>query len=210
MQVAFIICALWVTNEKFASNGRAWAPFQADKLGAMTVGLLTPELWVGLVSIAAYFVAVLAQLALFSPEIRSNMAMGEPWATAVFVFFAVVLLVQSHRRYELERRGAHEKEQAASVERLARAFLAIRDYANTPLQTIESTAALLVMTRPDAAESMAPIGRAVGRLRELNQVLSKLESRVEWRTSDTAFDAEQLLAEVGASGEYATRAGERH
>src|SRR6185436_2506935 len=31
LQIAFIICALWVTNEKFATNGRAWAPFQADK-----------------------------------------------------------------------------------------------------------------------------------------------------------------------------------
>jgi hypothetical protein len=196
-QIAFIICALWYTNARYAEASHPWAPFQADKLGALTVGLLTPELWVGLISIGGYFVAVLTQYALFPPEIRGRMAVGEPWATAVFVFFAVVLLIQTHRRYKLERRAARAKEEAASLERLARAFLAIRDYANTPLQTIDCTTALVALTNPELATTLAPIGRAVDRLRDLNHLLSKLQSRVDWRSGDTSFDPERMLQDVG-------------
>src|SRR5689334_8955719 len=43
---AIIILALWFSNAAYAASGQTWVPFQADKLGMVTVALLAPELWV--------------------------------------------------------------------------------------------------------------------------------------------------------------------
>src|SRR5262245_8129090 len=54
VNVAVVSIALWFTNSAYAESGRTWVPFQANKLGMVTVSLLAPELWVGGVSIATY------------------------------------------------------------------------------------------------------------------------------------------------------------
>src|SRR6188508_1409301 len=46
VNVVVILVALWFTNAVYAESGRAWVPFQADKLGMLTVALIAPELWV--------------------------------------------------------------------------------------------------------------------------------------------------------------------
>ena len=46
-----IQAALWFTNQAYAESGRPWTPFQPAKLGMLTVSLLAPEPWVGLLCI---------------------------------------------------------------------------------------------------------------------------------------------------------------
>ena len=57
--VAFLIntiamlIALWITSGYWAAGG-PWTPFQANKLGALAVPMLAPQLGVGLASIAGF------------------------------------------------------------------------------------------------------------------------------------------------------------
>jgi hypothetical protein len=188
-----IAACLAVVNWGFANGARPWSPFQANKLGILTVGLLTPELWVGLVSIAAYTGSALVEWTLFSPEVRHHVELGEPWATAVIGLFGVVLLIQSVRRYDLEFRAALAEANAHAAERLARTLLGVRDFANTPLQTITATAAELAERHPELRDQNARMMRAIDRLRELNRLLSKHEAEMDWRDGAESFDPERLL-----------------
>src|SRR5688572_15432758 len=48
-----MLVALWITSGYWATADE-WTPFQANKLGALAVALLAPELSVGLVAIAGF------------------------------------------------------------------------------------------------------------------------------------------------------------
>jgi hypothetical protein len=193
LNTGVVTAFLWVMNAHFATLGRGWAPYQANKLGALTVAFLTPELLVGLVSIAAYGGSAVLQWILFSLPVRSHLAVGEPWATLAYCGFAVVLLFQFHRRYVLERQIAHAQANALALEHLARNFLVVRDFTNTPLQTIVSTAELVALRHPDMSGELKPIEDAIRRLRELNQFLSRHDASIRWDKSTESIDADTLL-----------------
>jgi dolichyl-phosphate-mannose--protein O-mannosyl transferase len=191
VNVMTIVAMLSVESAAYANYGARWAPFQAHKLGIITVGLLTPEIWVGLVSIAGYGGAALAQWWTFSPAVRAHLSLGEPWATVIFCVFGAALLIQSSRRYVIERQLLKSEHETASMTRLAQAFLAVRDLSNSPLQTIESATELACLRHPELAQELDPVQRALDRLRKLDELLARCE--VQASTVQTSFDAESLL-----------------
>jgi len=197
INTASIAIMLWLDNEHWVTIGPRWAPFQANKLGAITVGLLTPEISVGVISIAAYAGAAVVQWLTWDPAQRAVLARGEPMPTLIFAAFGVVLLVFSTRRYAVERHLVEQAEASAAMETLARTLLAVRDFANTPLQTIESAASLVRMRHPEATVELQRIERALDRMRELNGLLSQHESHLRWTKEDESFDAVERLRREG-------------
>lgn len=197
---ATVVAMLCIDNAHWATLGAHWAPFQAQKLGALTVGLLTPEIAVGIISILAYAATAVVQWALFAPSVRAELARGEPMVTCIFALFGIAILIVGTRRYAIERRLVEKQREAAALEQLARALMAVRDFANTPLQTIESATALARMLHPDAAAQLERIERALERLRGLNQILSRHEAHIHWEPGDESFDAVDRLVE-GAEDE---------
>jgi len=197
VNTAAIVAMLIMTNAHWAALGAHWAPFQANKLGALTVGLLTPEIAVGVVCIGAYAASAVVQFALFAPALRLGLARGEPLVTCIFAVFGLIILIVGTRRYALERRLLENQHRAAALEELARSMLAVRDFANTPLQTIEAATALAREQHPAAATQLGRIERALERLRALNAILSRHESHVQWERGDESFDAlERLVADA--------------
>src|SRR5262249_10892574 len=86
-----------------------------------------------------------------------------------------------------------QEHEAAALEKLARTLLAVRDFANTPLQTIEAATALARKQHPEVGEQLGTIERALARMRELNRVLSGHEAHVRWQPGDESFDALERL-----------------
>jgi hypothetical protein len=205
VDAAALIALLWHGNAHWALLGARWAPFQANKLGAFIVGLLTPELWVGVVAILGYGLSAVLQWSLFAPEVRASLAVGEPAITLVFMAFGLALLVQSLRRFALERRLVRRQEEAVTLERLARALLAVRDLTNTPVQTIEFTAALLRARNPELGPALERLDRAIASLHELNHVLADYEADVEWHPGGESFDAREVLRRANSSTEREVR-----
>ena len=198
---AAVVAMLWINNAHWALLGAHWAPFQANKLGALTVGLLTPEIAVGVISIVAYAASAVVQWALLAPSVRAELARGEPMTTCIFALFGIVILVFATRRYAIERRLVEREHQAAALEKLARALLAVRDFANTPLQTIETATALARLQHPDSATQLDRIERALDRLRGLNRLLSRHEAHIRWQPGDESFDAVAQLAKTADEDE---------
>jgi hypothetical protein len=78
------------------------------------------------------------------------------------------------------------------IEELARMSLAVRDLANTPLQTLELTLELL--RRSDADPTIVErLSRSLQRLRRLNELLASYEQDVVWTARQESFDAVRVL-----------------
>jgi hypothetical protein len=197
VNTAAVVALLVISNQHWAALGAHWAPFQANKLGALTIGLLTPEIPVGIACIVAYAGAAVVQFLLFAPALREQLTRGEPLVTCIFAIFGIIILIVGTRRYALERRLLEQEHEAAALQKLARALLAVRDFANTPLQTIEAATTLARLQHPEAAKQLEHIDRALDRLRGLNRVLAHHENHLRWQPGDESFDALEELTGPG-------------
>jgi hypothetical protein len=83
--------------------------------------------------------------------------------------------------------------ESIATQRLARAFLALRDFTNTPLQTIELAAGIMRKQHPEWGPIIDRIDRSVDRLYRLNHTFSVYESRIEWTDDDLTPDPTALV-----------------
>lgn len=187
--------ALFVRDPYYAQFGN-WMPFQANKLACVVVALLAPQLWAAFAAIAIHVTSATLVLVTVGPELRETIVF-EPVGTFAYGFVAVGLALYRQRRLALEREVATARAEIVGKERLARTILALRELANTPIQTIELCTEILRVRGPSAdPEVLARLQRAVQRLRELSELLARYQSGVTWDVADTSIDA---LAELEGS-----------
>jgi hypothetical protein len=109
-----MLVALWITSGYWATTGRAWTPFQANKLGALAVSLLAPQLGVGLASIAGFAAMAIGKFYFLDPEIQRGFPVGEPWLILIYALFAGVLLIYRLRRLGTRTRNAAHSGRSSS------------------------------------------------------------------------------------------------
>jgi hypothetical protein len=184
-----ILVALWITSGYWAATGRAWTPFQANKLGALAVPMLAPQLGVGLASIAGFAAMAIVRFYFLDPEIQRGFPVGEPWLILVYALFAGVLLVYRLRGLAIEREMLRVQTEAAASEQLARTFVRLSDYANTPIQTITFATELLRATNHhDLKPILDRLERAVERLKELSDALTRYQKAHQWSPGEESLD----------------------
>jgi hypothetical protein len=210
-----ILVALWITSGYWATAGRAWTPFQANKLGALAVPLLAPELGVGLASIAGFAATAIGKFYFLDPEIQRGLPMGEPWFVLIYALFGGVLLIYRIRGLALEREMLRVQAEAAAAEQLARTFLRLRDYTNTPIQTIAFTTELLRAKNHDLKPILDRLERAVEKLTELSRALTGYENAHKWSPGEESLDATMMDEQLfGSKPRFASliaaRLGNRH
>jgi hypothetical protein len=189
INTATILVALWITSRYWASAGRPWTPFQANKLGALAVPLLAPELGVGLVAIAGFAATAIGRFYFLDPDIQRGLPVGEPWTVLPYALFGGVLLVYRLRGLSLEREMLRLHAEAAAAEQQARVLLRLRDYANTPIQTIAFTARLIRQRSPDLGALVDRLERAAGRLTKLSRALTRYQSKHKGSANDESPDS---------------------
>jgi hypothetical protein len=194
-----ILVALWITSGYWATSGRAWTPFQANKLGALAVPILAPQLGVGLASIAGFAAIAIGKFYFLDPEIHRGFPVGEPWFILIYALFGGVLLIYRLRGLALEREMLRVQAEAAAAEQLARTFLRLRDYTNTPIQTIAFTTELLRAKHDDLKPVLDRLERAVDKLTELSHSLSGYENAHKWSPGDESLDATMMDEQVFGS-----------
>jgi len=195
INILVALVALWITSGYWAPT-QAWTPFQANKLGALTVPLVAPELSVGLVSIAGFAGTAIAKFYVLDPEIQQRLPIGEPWFVLIFAMFGGVLLVYRLRGLAFERDMLRLQAEAAVAAEVARGFLRLRDYANTPIQTIVFATELLRRHHPDLESVLLCIDRATARLLELSRALKSYESMNNFSPGDRSLDGAELTDEA--------------
>ena len=194
-----ILVALWITSGYWAMTGKPWTPFQANKLGVVAVAMLAPQLEVGLVSIAGFAAMAIGKFYFLDPEIQRGFPVGEPWLILIYALFAGVLLIYRLRGLALEREMLRIQAEAAAAEQLARTFLRVSDYSNTPIQTIAFTTELLRAKTHDLKPTLDRLDRAVEKLTELSHALTRYEDAHKWSPGDESLDATMMDAQLFGS-----------
>ena len=86
-----------------------------------------------------------------------------------------------------------------ALERVARVSMALRDLANTPVQTLELVRQRLLTDDPQLSVQTERMGRALERLRRLNDLLAPYQSAVVWDGEGTTVEREILSAKARIS-----------
>jgi len=89
--------------------------------------------------------------------------------------------------------------EAAAAERLARTFLRLRDYTNTPIQTIAFTTELLRAKNHDLKPILDRLERAVNKLTELGHALNSYENAHKWSPGDESLAAMMMAEQLFGS-----------
>ncbi len=186
-----MLVALWITSGYWATTGR-WTPFQANKLGALAVPMLAPRMGVGLASIVGFAAMAIGKFYFLDPEIQRGFPVGEPWLILIYALFGAVLLIYRLRGMALEREVLRVQAEAAAAEQLARTFLRLRDYTNTPIQTIAFTTELLRAKNHDLKPILDRLERAVEKLTELSRALTAYENAHKWSPGEESLDATMM------------------
>jgi hypothetical protein len=79
--------------------------------------------------------------------------------------------------------------EAAAAEQLARTFLRVSDYSNTPIQTIAFTTELLRAKTNGLKPTLDRLERAVEKLTELSHALTRYENAHKWSPGEESPDA---------------------
>jgi hypothetical protein len=157
----------------------------SGRLGAALIGLST-------------LAAVATTYLWFSAVERSRMPMLEPWLTVTIGLTALGVLAAQRQDATTVRDLALARAERSWMWRVARLALSVRDYANTPLQTLSLDTELLKRKHADPA--LAEIEAALVRLQGLNKTLLPLNTLIEWGEHGMSFDAlETIAAEVRAT-----------
>ncbi|UJR84666.1 Hypothetical protein I5071_67450 [Sandaracinus amylolyticus] len=190
---AAIALALFVRDPYYAAFAEHWIPFQGSKLCCVIVAVLAPRLWAGVLATILHAGSSVLAFALLPPDVREQIAFGEPSVTIGVGVLTAAVLAHRLRRESLERELLRAQTEAAAAQHLARTVLAIRHLANTPVQTIALTSALLSQRHPGERSLIARQERAVEKLRRIDELLVRYDRELEWHSDDASIDAIALL-----------------
>jgi hypothetical protein len=190
-----VVSALWITSGYFSISAGSWIPLHANKLGALIVAALAPDLyWAGLLSIAMFIGAALAKVwTLRDASSLAPLVELEIWTILIFGFFALLLLLHRARSDRLRDDLVDAQSKAQALASLAHRLLAIADLANSPLQVLELSVPLL--DTGTSHEAIRRIERAIGTLRSWHRILDREAVQLRWTPDWESFDAQETLRE---------------
>jgi hypothetical protein len=206
------VVMVWMLDDARAAHSARWVPYEPNKLSALTLAMIAPPGWsTGIVGILMFVGTAVVHQVLLPEGVRARMAVGEPFGVIAYGVFALVVLAFKQRsltlRDELERARADK----LTVERVARVAMALRDLANTPVQTLELIRQVL-LGDPRLDKQTERMGRALERLRQLNDLLLHYQNAVPWDGTGQAFESDlaaicrvSASARAGAGSESAAR-----
>jgi len=199
--------AFWISDSYFAQTVQHWTPFRPHQLGILTTALLAPPtMWAGVVGIATFVVGAVGHYFLFDPATRAQLPAGSHTVVIAYGMTGLVLFVYRLRHTAAVRARTRAESEKAALRRLARSFLALRDLANTPLQTLEVGVGLLRdrdgngnggVDGVDRAEVIDRMRRALERLRESHRLLAGLDAHVPWESTGESIDSIEILRDSG-------------
>ena len=181
----------WMVDDARAARGAFWVPYEPNKLSVLTLAIIAPPGWpIGMVAILLFLGSALLHHVMLVDAIRARMSAGEPFGIIAYSVFALVMLGFKQRAYALRAELQHERSDKLALERVARVSLALRDLANTPVQTLELVRQRLLADNPQLRIQTERMGRALERLRRLNDILAPYQSSVIWEGEITTVERE--------------------
>jgi hypothetical protein len=192
------VAGVLINNHSMATRGYFDA-FPGIKLAVLVIAFLAPGVRVGAALIGLAVLGPVAETYLWwSPEQRGHMPLLEPWPTVLVGLAALAVLSGQQRRAALAHQLAQAQAGRAWAARMAALALSVRDFANTPIQTLAISVHLARRSHDDPA--LDGVQAAVQHLSSLTAALTPLAAMVERDPRDLSFDALQRIADEVRQG----------
>ena len=185
-----ILVALWITSGYWATTGRAWTPFQANKLGALAVAMLAPQLGVGLVSIAGFAAMAIGKFYFLDPEIQRGFPVGEPWFVLIYALFgARAPHLPSARHGTRTGNAARCRPRQRPPSNWRGPSCACATTPTRPSRPLPSRPSCYGRNNHDLKPILDRLERAVDKLTELSHALTSYENAHKWSPGDESLEA---------------------
>lgn len=192
--VSPFIIGLWLPQSYDASHGALFDPLLAHRFLVLGIAVSAPSWRSG----TAMIIVMTLHAILLWQYLDGTPAGGalerEPVFTIFFGLIAGLLLYIREGRRDLEARLVATEARAKALTQVSRVLLALRDRANTPLQTLEVAIALLEDTGGSNDPVLVPMRRALARLTSIQQTLATTAALPF--DLDVSLDLEAALAEL--------------
>jgi hypothetical protein len=201
--VAICLAALtgiWINHEFFIGAPKPFQYFFGHKLLALGLGFVAPPAKaVTAILLFLTGAASLIQYFHWDPALRATLPIQEPWQTIITVAVSAVIYGYRLHASEVARRAAELETRTDLLQKFAHLLLTAQHLANTPLQTIENTTAVLRTRNPELEPQLAPIERSLTRIRETVRLFTRCDSLIDWSAvelPESNEDFERRLREL--------------
>ncbi len=182
LNIGVVMGCIWVNHFYYFDAHKLIEPFAGNKILALAIALIAPPIpWVGFVTITAAGAAPIAQFSTLSSEIRQTLPLQEPWMSQIYGIVAVIAYFFRLKLFETQKRLAQIEAKTLLLQEFSHLLLNAQHLANTPLQTIENSVAILRARVPEQEEIIEPLGRAVSKVREVVLLFSYCDSHINWQ-----------------------------
>lgn len=175
--IAFVIATMpflvgmWLPQTHDLQSNEFLEPMLAHHFLLLGIAVVAPSWRSGAAMIALFTAHAIALWQVLSSAGSSPSLDREPWFSLVFAVFAMMLLFTRERRRKLEQRLANAEARAVMLARVSKMLLALRDRANTPLQTLEVAISMLEQG-DDSRATLSMLRRALDRLVAVQRAIS--------------------------------------
>ena len=175
--VPFLV-GMWLPQTHDLQGGEFLEPMLAHHFLLLGIAVVAPSWRSGSTMIVVFTGHAIALWQALSDAGPSPSLDREPWFTLVFAVFATMLLFTRERRRRLEQRLANAEARALMLAQVSRMLLALRDRANTPLQTLEVAISLLEQG-DNSRVTISMLRRALDRLVVVQRTISATQGPAE-------------------------------
>jgi hypothetical protein len=190
----------WLVDDARAAGSASWVPYEPNKLSALTLAIIAPPGWsTGIAGILMFVGSALAHHFIWADAIRPRISTGEPMGIIAYGVFALLVLGFKQRGNSLRGELENARAEKVAIERLARVSMALRDLANTPVQTLELVRQRLLTRDPQITVQTERMARALERLERLNDILSPYQAAVVWDDDGPTLEREMVRARARIS-----------
>jgi hypothetical protein len=193
----FVVC-LWLPAISDLETGHLSEPLLPHHFLLLGIAISAPTLRIGVAFLVLFALHALALGHVLAAGADPVSLAHEPGMTLLFTMLAGLMLFTAHRRRQLEQRVVAAEQRARMLADVAGMLIALRDRANTPLQTMEIAVAMLAEDGA-APDHIAILQRALTRLATVQQTLARSGAEIAGIAGESAMlptDLEQSLREL--------------
>ena len=177
---------IWISQAAFANSENPWIPFYGFQVAALVIAGFRYGNGVRLNAFLLAAITIEAAVFWWRFHLGSERLLAQSgyiWTVLLTGFCAATLLLARYLYERTLRRLIAVEARAATAEMAARAFLSVRDRANSPLQTLGIGLALLQRQQPESAISDALL-KAFKKLVDLHEIFNSEKAKIDWSEAE--------------------------
>lgn len=197
LNLLFSGIAIGINQQFWLMSDKPTELFFGPKIMALLVAIQAPpRKWVGISCLLVQLIIPAILLVSWSPEQKSHLSAQEPWFTFTLILSSFFVYSQRLQTFELLQDKVRLETSVQEWKKFAQFLLGLQHLVNSPLQVIETAAALIEKKHPETNPWAQKIKEALNPLRRITEMLSESQKHLHWEEIQMSLSIEDLEKEM--------------